>query len=267
MAVHDLNAPDTIVQLAAANDFWAAVDSVTDRRVDRNIRRDILASFKSLNHKLNAIRYNAALIQTLSEDDYADFIHPPHQGYASNSNVQFQHLCTLEMHNRYEYHFILTSLVENLSAAAFSLFDVSAHLLNDVFDLQIPGKINYKKALQNSALQGYATLHDYLLRHCATPYSPMTPSPNLVNWVGPLEQVRHRMTHRQITDILRSDNDGNLTMPDNNRFLVNENFFPSSQAENLKTFAERCYVGLVEFVTKLYEQLIDKINNAGTVPV
>lgn len=272
MPTHGLQVPETIIQLDAARRFWEAVENYTHPRINRNVRMDLRASVESIRHKLNVIRCNAVLIQSLQEEDYAEFITPLFPAQARESSAEFQHLCKFKMQDQHEYRLVLTTLLENLSAAAFSLLDVCAHLLKELFNLPFlssrgrPIKVSYKKALDETALQGYATLHNFLVKYRATPPRG-TPAPTLVDWIDPLEKIRHQMTHRPITDILHTDSGGNLFTPMGNSFLINANFFHSRRAENIKDFTKRCYEGLEEFVIQLYEQLIIEVNNAGTVPV
>ena len=266
MTLPSLQDPQSIIQLDEARRFWEAVETYTDRKLDRNILRDLRASIESIRHKLNVIRYNAGLIQTLSEDDYAEFITPLFQ--LPFSMAHYQDRCIFEMRNQLEFRLFMTLFLENLSAAAFSLQDVCAHLIKDLFAMSFPDPsgITYKNVTKQIDSLGYTTLHNVLMRYRVTTRSG-TAAADQVDWIDPLEQIRHRMTHRPITDILRINSDGNLFIASGDPFLVHERFFVSGNAENLKTFAERCYLGLAEFVAELYEQLIIEVNNARTVPV
>lgn len=223
MSIPSLQDPQPIIQLDEARRFWETVEAYTDRKIDRNILRDLRASIESIRHKLNVIRYNVGLIQTLSEDDYAEFITPLFQPRISMAH--YQDRCIFDMRNQPEFRLFMTLFLENFSTAAFSLQDVCAHLLKDLFAITFsnPSDITYKNAIQKIDSMGYTTLHSLLMRYRAASRSGNAAA-NQVDWIDPLEKIRHRMTHRPITDILRIDSDGNLFIPSGDTFLVHESF-------------------------------------------
>jgi hypothetical protein len=224
---------------------------------------------------LNVIRYNAGLIQTVSESDFYEF---RTESSIKSSYAYYQDRCMFEMRNKHEYALFLTLFIENLSAASFSLFDVSAHLLKDIFDLPLPRQnidgritadISYKNALQENKLSnGFPALYNFLYRYRATSRSGNA-SPDQVSWIDPLETIRHHITHQPVTNIVKWEATGDLHTTENAvGFFINHDFFNNQpRGDELKMFAEKCFDGIEEFVDQLFQHLTVEVNNSGFVPI
>ena len=265
MKRYGLNAPLPIIYVESAKMFWQEVEQYTHERHDRDLRRNIRGTVESVRHKLNIVRYNAGLIQTLCENDYAAFKTPLFPDMHRVSKAVYQNRCTFEMHDQNEYRLFLTLFVENFSAASFSLFDVCGYLIRYMFHQPTHGtRINYWNSVD--LIQGYPAIYDFLCRYKTT-YQNNIP-PNQVNWIDPLNELRNRMTHRPITDIFRENRSGSVYDPTMESFMLDGAIFGHQrQDEELKAFAKTCFEGLEDFVCQLYEHLVVEIQTAQTVPI
>lgn len=274
MALYGLRSNQTIIIPDQVSPF---LSTVRDKTADRALLKKIEREVNSIQHKLNVIRYQAGLIQTLSENDYGEFIF---RDYDSNrdSCVEYQDRCLFLMSNKHEYALFLTLFIETLSAGSFSLFDVCAHLLTDIFDLRLPRStssgngivdVSYKNVLQESKLQiDFPNLYDFLHRYRATSRSGNA-SPDQVPWIDPLEAIRHKITHKPITDIIKWKADaGVYSSEEIANFFIHDDFFTNqSNGDELKSFAEKCFDGIEKFVDELFQKLIVEIDNNGSVPI
>lgn len=273
MALYGLESNQTIIVPDQASVFLSTVSSKT---MDRPRLKKIEAEVNSIQHKLNVIRYHAGLIQTLSENDFGLFLYS-----ASNvdkmSYASYQDRCIFTMNNEQEYALFLTLFIETMSAGAFSLFDVCAHLITNIFDLPLPRQtrsgtatidISYKKVLEESKVQSFTDLYDFLCQYRATSRSGNA-SQNQVSWIDPLEAIRHKITHKPITDIVIWNGVADVYSPDKTaEFLVHKDFFTNQpNGDELKSFARKCFDGIEEFVDELFRKLIAEINNHGSVPI
>lgn len=265
MIRYGLDTPHPIIYVESAQDFWNEVKQHTHERHDRDLRRNIRATIESVRHKLNIVRYSAGLIQTLSEDDYAELMIPLFPGVTHISRAQYQNRCTFEMHNQNEYRLFLTLFVENFSAASFSLFDVCGYLIRYMFRQPTNGtRINYWNSID--LIQGYPSLHSFLCQYKTT-YQGVSP-PNQVSWIDPLNELRNQLTHRPITDIFHENRSQTVYNPTIESFLLNRAIFGNHQQdEELKAFVKTCFDGLEDFVSQLYEYLIVEIQTVQTVPI
>lgn len=265
MIHYGLDAPSPIIEVESAPVFWDAVKQHTHERFDRDLRQNIRATIETIRHKLNIVRYSAGLIQTLSEADYAELKTPLFPDVIHTTQATYQDRCTYKMHNQSEYRLFLTLFVENFSAASFSLFDVSGYLIRYMFSQTTNGtRINYWNSVD--LIQGYPVLYDFLCRYKTT-HQNTTPL-NQVNWIDPLNMLRNQMTHRPITDIFRENRNNRVYNPTIESFLLDRGIFGNQQQdEELKAFVKTCYEGLEDFVSQLYEHLIDEIQTSQIVPI
>ncbi len=265
-----------MIDTSTATAFWTEVENKTSGSSGRRLRKDIKKSADSIEHKLNAIRYNAGLIQCMSEHDYLRHIN--HYLYPEipliESTIVYQNRCTFLMQNGAEYRMFLTLFVESFAAATFSLLEVCAYLLKDIYSLPFLAnngrtsiRVSYKNALiELNRLAKSPTLYSFLLKYKANEL-------NNVNWINPLEEVRNRTTHRPITDICRlptQSEDGNIyyDAPTVNDFLLSNDIFGGTVTdEKLKVFVENCFNGIEQFVEDLYAQLTLEIMSSSSLPL
>jgi hypothetical protein len=274
MALYGLGSNQPIIIPDQVSPFLSIVK---DKTTDRARLKKIEAEVNSIQHKLNVIRYQAGLIQTLSENDYGEFIYRE-QNSGKLSYADYQDRCLFTMSNKHEYALFLTLFIETLSAGAFSLFDICAHLITDIFDLPLPRStsggnrtidISYKQVLQESKLsQDFSGLYNFLYRYRATSQNGNA-SPDQVPWIDPLEAIRHKITHKPITDIVNWKGDVSVYGTEETaEFFIHNNFFRNQpNGDNLKSFAEKCFDGIEEFVDELFQKLIVEVDNNGFVPI
>ena len=274
MMLQGLYSSQTIIIPQNSNTFLQEVDNIAlQNRAAHRRAKPIQNSVISIQHKLNVVRYNAGLIQNLDERDYLRFINlylfPEVQNFVSSAT--FANRCTFEMTSDAEYRMFLTFFMESFAAAAFSLLDVVAHLLKEIYDLQFVNRqgnsinVTFINTLKESKIVGNSNLHSFLLK-----YKPGTT--NSVSWIKSLKEIRNRTTHRPITDVCRlprPSSDGNLyeDHPDVNEFLLYDDVFDSTTNEPLKAYVEKCFDGLEEFVEDLYDLLSREIRTSGSLPI
>jgi hypothetical protein len=223
----------------------------------------------SIEHKLNIVRYNAGLIQGLSEDDYLRFRHfHLLDADALSVDVSYKDRCRFTMTDIKEYRLFFTFFVETFAAASFSLLDVCAYLLKAIYDLQFTDnngrerRVSFVNALKETNLQSRA-IYNFLIA-----YKPG--EANSVPWIQPLKKIRNKTTHSIITDICRLPPDsGNLYDPPQlQQFLIYEEFFPNETDETkLKEFVEGCFEGLESFVEELYDKLYQEVKGTRALPL
>ena len=268
---YGLHSNHPIIDTSTAAPFWVAVENKTSGRSGRRLHGDIKKSVDSIQHKLNIVRYNAGLIQDMTEKDYLRFANRHLYSEAELKNIDatamYQNRCMFLMQDDAEYRMFLMLFVESFAAASFSLLEVCAYLLKDIYSLPFltsSGKnirVSYKNALQESKLKLTSpTLYSFLLQFKAK-------ETNNVSWIDPLEEVRHRTTHRPITDVCRlptQSGDGNLyyDLPTINDFLLNDDIFSGTTDEKLKVFVEVCFDGIEQFVEELYARLTSEIQSS-----
>lgn len=274
MALYGLDTNQTIIIPDQVSPFLSIVK---DKTTDRALQKKIEAEINSIQHKLNVIRYQAGLIQTLSETDYGKFIYSEHIS-DWDSFVEYQNRCLFLMSNRHEYALFLTLFIETLAAESFSLFDICAHLLVDIFDLPLPRstssgnrtiEISYKQVLQENKLKiDFSELYNFLYQYRATSEAGNA-SPNQVSWINPLEAIRHKITHKPITDIVIWKGGGSVYGAEKTaEFFIHNDFFSNQpDGDELKAFAEKCFDGIEGFVDELFQKLIVEIDNRGFVPI
>ena len=272
MTLYGLDSNQTIIVPDQASIFLSTVQSNTR---DRPRLKKIEAEVNSIQHKLNVIRYHAGLIQALCEKDYGEFLYTANVS-GKISYADYQDRCLFSMHNKHEYSLFLTLFIETLSAGSFSLFDICAHLITDLFDLPLPRPtrsgsiidISYKKVLEENKLQNFTDLYDFLYQYRATSRTGNA-SPNQVSWIDPLEAIRHKITHKPITDILIWKGDaGVYSSEETAEFLIHDDFFTNQpNGDELKTFAKKCFDGIEKFVDELFQKLVIEVNNNGFVPI
>lgn len=274
MALYGLSTNQTVIVSDQAHTFLSKIKCKT---ADRARLKKIESEVNSIQHKLNVIRYHAGLIQTLSESDYDKFrsgVYEPKKF----SYAHYQDRCIFSMNTEPEYALFLTLFIETLAAGSFSLFDICAHLLTDLFDLPLPRAtssgygtidVSYKNVLQENTLKiDFRPLYDFLYRYRATSQSGNA-SPDQVSWIDPLEAIRHQITHEPITDIIDwHKRTGIYNTDETIEFLIHDRFFKrQTKGDELKSFAEKCFDGIEEFVDELFQKLIVEVNKSEFVPI
>jgi hypothetical protein len=269
------NCPMIDVSTEAA--FWAEVERKTPASSGRRLRKDIQKSVDSIQHKLNIIRYNAGLIHNMTEKDYLRLayrhLYSNIELASIDSITMYQDRCMFLMQNDSEYRMFLTLFIESFAAASFSLFEVCAYLLKDIYSLPFltnTGKsirVSYKNALGELNRQAKSpALYSFLLKYKAN-------ETNNIKWIDPLEEMRHLTTHRPITDVCRlptQSKDGNLyyDKPTVREFLLDNAIFKGiTTDEKLKAFVEECFDGIEHFVEELYAQLTTEIQASPSLPL
>lgn len=274
MALKGLAGDDTVLIPTNAEPFLVAVKHVATDRQSRTLVVELEKSVISIEHKLNIVRYNAGLIQNMNEGDYLRFRH--RHLYPPDINVppataNFKDRCQFTMTDIKEYRLFFTFFVETFAASAFSLLDVCAYLLKDLYYLQFvdrsgnPRNVSFVNAMKEPKIRNNNTLYKFLSQ-----YRPK--HTHSVDWIEPLKNIRNTTTHSPITDVCRlppDSDDGNLYKPDVvGDFLLYDTFFqPPVSEPKLKEFVEKCFDGLEKFVEELYDQLRQEVKKHGFLPI
>lgn len=263
MALKGLAGDDTVLIPTNAEPFLVAVKHVATDRQSRTLVVDLEKSVISIEHKLNIARYTAGLIQDMNEEDFLRFRYHYLLNGTHTTDASYKGRCLFTMTDWKEYLLFLTFFLEAFAAAAFSLFDVFGHLMNDLYSLQLSDRdASFHNVVNHSRILGssiYAFLSSYVPRE-----------PAALPWITPLKDVRNVSTHRSITDICRfPSDDGNLFNPPRRPdFVMDRGFFQNQGGDkHLKEFVEECFDGLEEFVEDIYDRLRQEVENNGFLPL
>jgi hypothetical protein len=145
----------------------------------------------------------------------------------------------------------LALFLETFAATAFSLLDVTAHLLRDLYQIPnlTPENTAFSKILP--AMQS-KMIHPFLIQ-----YAPGNPTS--VYWIKPLKEIRNRTTHRPITDVCEAEsrrrNSVFRSMPEVKGFFYLDPTIFGGVDILLTDFVTQVYDGLEEFVEDLYDHL------------
>lgn len=266
MAINGLNGNGPILKLSTS--FLSTVELYANSRQKPVIENSV----RSLDHKLNVVRYNAGLIQEMNAEDFKKHRDKLFSDMDLPRMVQYQQRCAFKVHDYDDYVLFLTFFLEAMTAASFSLFDVCGHLLKEMYNLSLPRteptpsgrrrdiKISYINVVHDLETRSPA-LFAFLRRY-------LPDDPNMVSWIKPLKRIRNATTHEQITRICRYVEDSSLHFhPDVQELRLNQHFFDPPQEVALKIFAEECFNELEDFVTELYEKLRQTLDTDKSIPL
>lgn len=270
-----LGIPDLVFVPQNETSFLKAVEEAANERQKRLLVVDIKKSVASIRHKLNIVMYQTALICKINTQDFQDFksFADNNQHPSKKSHVEYKG-CSYDMEDLQHYRFIVGFFVETFAAASFSLLDVCGRLLNDLYALgrketETSFKVAYKdlikeKNKQNNPDAVFQFITKYYLAKQVDDRSSDMPA-----WLPPLEEIRHRTTHRPITDVcvirsyssLYPEIDGSETA-----FFLNRDLFASSSGEVLlRDFVQQAFRGMQEFVEELYDLLRQSVEQNGSL--
>ncbi len=268
VSLRGINCPDTVLFPQNEEKLITALrDNVPQPLHRQRIDNEIEGIVISIRHKLTVAMYQAALLCNLNANDFDYFQVMAHRNiiHQQPSKVEVRYkLSSYEMYNIHDYRLILTFLIETFSATAFSLFDVSGYLLNEMYQLGLTAddRISFHKVkgrLQNSSL------YDFLAQYASG-------NTNSVPWIGILKQIRNRTTHRPIVEVCdiskqRSDIYAKPSQQ-TTEFLLNPKLFASNPQEiRYCDFVTDVFDGLEAFVEELYEKLSDALYISRGLPI
>lgn len=266
MAVNGLYGNGPILKLSSP--FLTAVEQYANSRQKTTIENSV----RSLDHKLNIVRYNVGLVQEMGAEDFKKHRDQLFSTTDLPRTVQYQQRCTFRVHDYDDYVLFLTFFLEALTAASFSLFDVCGHLLKEMYDLNLPRTETSSSGRRREIKTSYINVVRELdtrspsLSTFLRLYIP--DEPNMVSWIKPLKRIRNATTHQQITRICRYVEDSSLHFhPDIQELRLSQDFFDPPQEVVLKIFAVECFNGLEDFVTELYERLRQALETDRTIPL
>lgn len=234
---------------------------------------DIEKSIASIQHKLSIAMYQAALICKVNTQDFQDFrsFADNNQRPSKKSHVDYKG-CSYDMEDLHHYRLIVGFFIETFAAANFSLFDVCGRLLNDLYSLgRTESKTSFKRAFEDLRDKKNKQNHPDAIFLFITKYSldKNNLSPDMPVWLPPLEEIRHRTTHRPITDVCVIRSNSSLYPEIHGSeaaFFLNRDLFASSSGEVLLSdFVQQAFQGMQGFVEELYELLRQAIEQQGTL--
>lgn len=248
----------------------AAIERVANSRQRSLLVVDLKRSIASARHKLNIVMYQAALICEVNTDDFQRLKVAADEGQlpSNPSHIEYKG-CSYDLQDFYHYRLLLSFFLESFAAANFSLLDVIGRLLNDLYDLgRQADRTSYKRAVDD-ILQRRSGSSDPVLQLLSRYYVRLN-DPSMPTWMPPLEEMRHRTTHRPITDIcfvhsqstLYPEIDGSTAA-----FYLNRDLFSSADDVLLCKFVEEVFEGIQLFVEELYDLLRQTADAQGSLPL
>jgi len=270
-----LNIPDLVLTPQNELSFLQALELAANDGQKRSLVIDINQSVASIRHKLNIIMYQAALIYKMNTQEFLEFkiSADKHQQPSAKSHVDYKG-CSYDMEDLYHYRLMLVFFIETFAAANFSLLDVCGRLLNDLYDLGKPAtdtsfKVAYrdlKGKRGNDPNAVFQFIFRYYLARNAADRSVDMPF-----WLSPLEEIRHRTTHRPITDVCDARFISSLYPEIHGSeiaFFLNSNLFtPSNNHALLRDFVHQAFQGMQGFVEELYALLLQAVVQEGSLPL
>ena len=242
--------------------FYAELRSIVPPRLHARVIDDsVEKSTLSIRHKLTVMMYHAALINKLKPEEFVDFEEKDRYSAVPTQHAEVHHYgYSVKMNNIHEYRLYLALFLETFAATAFSLLDVIAHLLRDLY--QIPNltseNTTFRKILPTMQPK---VIYPFLIQ-----YAPGNPTS--VPWIKPLKEIRNRTTHRPITDVCEAEsrrrNSVFRAMPEAKGFFYLDPTIFGGIDVLLTDFVTQVYDGLEEFVEDLYDHLRQAIIQAGT---
>ncbi|NTV99782.1 MAG: hypothetical protein HGA19_00585 [Oscillochloris sp.] len=233
----------------------------------RVIGESVEKSTLSIRHKLTVMMYQAALISKLKAEEFADFEEKDrYNTLPLGPSIVNHYGYSVQMNNIHEYRLYLALFLETFAATAFSLLDVTGHLLNELYILgKTPEDISFhsvRTALTTKSIYPFLTQ-----------YAPGNPTS--VSWIKPLKEIRNRTTHRPITDVCEAETRRRASifksMPEARGFFyLDPNLFGGTDIL-LSDFVCQVFSGLEEFVEDLYDHLRQAIilaqSTKGSLPI
>ncbi len=269
-----LDIPDLVLVPQNETSFLKAVEDAANDRQKRLLVVDVKKSVASIRHKLNIVMYQAALICKVNSQDFQDFksLADNNQRPSKKSHVDYKG-CSYDMEDLHHYRLLVGFFIETFAAANFSLLDVCGRLLNDLYNLGRPAtetsfKLAYKDLLEKKGKKNNPDAIFQLITKYYLARQVANRSPDMPVWLSPLEEVRHRTTHRPITDVcvIRSNSSLYPEIHDSEAaFFLNRDLFASPGGEVLlNDFVRQVFQGMQEFVEEFYEllrQAIEQYNS------
>jgi hypothetical protein len=248
--------------------FYIELRSIVPSRLHpRVIDESVEKSTLSIRHKLTVMMYQAALISKLKPEEFVDFEEKDRYNRLPLQPSEVSHYgYSVQMNNIHEYRLYLALFLETFAATAFSLLDVTGHLLNELYILgYTPADISFheiRKALQTKSIYPFLTQ-----------YAPGNATS--VPWIKPLKEIRNRTTHRPITDVCEAEgrrrNSIFKSMPEAKGFFYLDPTLFGGNDIPLTDFLNQVFDGLEEFVEDLYDHLRQAIilaqSTKGSLPI
>lgn len=251
--------PDWVLIPQNEAQFYAELRVLLPARLHRRVIDDsVEKSTLSIRHKLTVMMYQAALISKMKPEEFVDFEEKDRYNTLPLQPSQVNHYgYSVQMNNVHEYRLYLALFLETFAATAFSLLDVTGHLLNELYLLgKTPEDISFhsvRTALTTKSI--YPFLTQYASGNATS-----------VPWIKPLKEIRNRTTHRPITDVCEAEsrrrNSIFKPMPEARGFFYLDPVLFGGNDKLLVDFIQEVYGGLEEFVEDLYDTLRQAIVRA-----
>ncbi len=267
--------PDLLLTPENESIFERSIESFANpAQLRRGLVVDLKKSTATIRHKINVLIYEAALICLINPQDFQDFKTfsdipqiPPRE-----SKVDYKGW-TYNLRDFYHYRLAVSLFVETLAASAFSLFDVFGRLINDLYDLGMNAEATSFKKAHNELTKRRGNNSDVVVQYLDNyrlPKQGQALQPNTPSWLPPLEEIRHRTTHRPITDIcvVRSQTSMYPEIePAATTFFLAADLFSSATEFPLCDFVREVSDGVQIFVGELYDLLRYEVERQQQLPL
>jgi len=212
----------------------------------------------SIDQKLNATRYSAGLLRSVQPDDYGKHYNSSVSG-GHSSQTEYVGRCVYYAKDWEQYALSLLFFIDTFSAAAFSLFDNSGHLIKELYNLPItPDRVNFYEVTNEIKTKSPNFYTKFFAQYRLDEASMCK------DWFKFLKKLRNHMTHVEVTDIVRLDTP---MRPHPQEIFLRKDPISSPNDLVLKQFVEDCFNGLEEYVEQLYDKLAQQAENENSLPL
>jgi hypothetical protein len=255
--------PDWIFIPQNEAQFYVELRSIVPQGMHARFIDDLVEkSTLSIRHKLTVMMYQAALISKLKPEEFVDFEEKDRYNAIPVQPAEVNHYgYSVMMRDIHEYRLYLALFLETFAATAFSLLDVTGHLLRDLYDIPnfTANNTTFSRILPEMQTKA---IYPFLFQ-----YAPGNPTS--VPWIKPLKEIRNRTTHRPITDVceVESIRRNSSYRPMSNPkgvFYLDPSIFNGTDVV-LPDFMKQVFDGLEAFVEELYDKLQQTIVHTKSV--
>jgi hypothetical protein len=210
----------------------------------------------SIDHKINVARYSAGLVKAIQPDDFGKHLNAASVNGSHSSQAEYVGRCIYYAHNWEQYALSLLFFIDTFAAAAFSLFDISGHLLKEIYNLSVDQASFFKVSKELELLS--PNLYNKFLAHYILEEAVCE------EWFTHLKKLRNHMTHAEVMDIVKLES----PMPPHMQIiLLKKEVIGSSTDIELKQFIENCFDGLEKYMEKFYEILAKQAIAENLLPI
>ena len=213
----------------------------------------------SIDHKINVARYSAGLVRAVSPDDFGKHLNAARVSGMYSSQAEYAGRCVYYANDWEQYALSLLFFIDTFASATFSLFDISGHLLKEIYNLSVSvdraSFVEASKELKDKS----PNLYNKFLAHYILEETLLCE-----DWYRRLKKLRNYMTHEEVTNIVKLESP---MPPHSQELLLRKNVIGTDGDLVLKQFIEDCFNGLEKYVERLYEILAKQAIAENQLPI